>query len=84
VTIHFPPAHPGVRVLRIERCVCVNVTFAEMKEAVRAEGLDVEGLERKYGCCRGCGLCAPYVRRMMRTGETCFGEILSERDEPVR
>lgn len=69
--------------LQIERCVCVNVSFAELLESSRAEGLDQEGLERRFGCCRGCGLCAPYVRRMLRTGETCFNELLSDRDEPA-
>ena len=69
--------------LRIERCVCVNVSFEEMLESSRAERLDQEGLERRFGRCRGCGLCTPYVRRMLRTGETCFGEILSDRDEPA-
>ena len=68
--------------LQIDRCVCVNVTFAEMREVSRAEGLGLDGLERRYGCCRGCGLCSPYVRRMLRTGETSFREILSDRDEP--
>lgn len=70
--------------LRIDRCVCVNVSFEEMLEASRAEGLDRDGLEHRFGCCRGCGLCGPYVRRMLRTGETCFREILSDRDEPAR
>ncbi len=69
--------------LRIERCVCVNVSFEEMLETSRAERLDQDGLERRFGCCRGCGLCAPYVRRMLRTGETCFGEILRDGDEPA-
>jgi bacterioferritin-associated ferredoxin len=25
-----------------------------------------------------CGLCRPYLRRMLRTGETAFYELLSE------
>lgn len=70
--------------LHVERCVCVNVSFAELREASLADGLDAEGLERRFGCCRGCGLCAPYVRRMLRTGETSFDVLLSDRDEPAR
>jgi len=69
--------------LRIDRCVCVNVTFAELKETAEAEGLDAAALGRRYGCGLGCGLCSPYVRRMVRTGETVFREVLTERDEPA-
>ena len=33
---------------------------------------------RETGCGATCGLCRPYLRRMLATGETVFHEILSE------
>jgi len=33
---------------------------------------------RETGCGAQCGLCRPYLRRMLETGETVFAEILTE------
>ena len=35
-------------------------------------------LIRETGCGAGCGLCRPYLRRMLATGETVFRELLTE------
>jgi bacterioferritin-associated ferredoxin len=37
-------------------------------------------LVRETGCGGQCGLCRPYLRRMLETGETIFRELL--REEP--
>lgn len=36
---------------------------------------------RETECGAGCGLCRPYIRRMLETGETVFTEILVEEEQ---
>jgi len=56
----------------VDRCVCQNVTFAELKEIALRVGNDLDRLIRETGCCDACGMCRPYVERMLQTGETVF------------
>jgi NAD(P)H-nitrite reductase large subunit len=39
-------------------------------------------IARRYGCGSCCGLCRPYIERMLETGETVFHDVLhpTERD----
>jgi NAD(P)H-nitrite reductase large subunit len=53
----------------VKQCVCFDKTFAELK-ASGAASLD-EIIER-FHCSTGCGLCRPYIQRMLATGETEF------------
>ena len=69
--------------MRIDRCICHKATFAEMREWRAANpGAGFEELKRRFRCGTGCGLCAPYVRRMLRTGTVVFHQVITERDEP--
>ena len=68
--------------MRIDRCVCMERTFAEAVELSRGEGLSLAQIETRLGCGTGCGLCRPYLRRALRTGQTIFHEIVQEQDEP--
>ena len=52
--------------------------FAEILRLARAESWDLEKTARATGCGAACGLCRPYLRRMLATGETEFREILVE------
>jgi bacterioferritin-associated ferredoxin len=45
-----------------------------------ASGWDLADLVRHTGCGAQCGLCRPYLSRMLRTGETEFYEILTADD----
>lgn len=68
--------------MRVDRCVCFNVPFAELAaEAAETGASSVEALQahRRFG--QKCGLCRPYVRRMLRTGETVFHEVVT--DDPA-
>lgn len=56
--------------MHVDRCICHEKTLAELKAMAQAEGLDAEGLRRRTGCGSSCGLCFPYVRLMLATGET--------------
>ena len=52
----------------IRRCVCADVSFEELaRNGVRS----IEEAEA-WGCGVNCGLCRPYLERMVETGETAF------------
>lgn len=68
------PATP----LRIDRCVCLDRTFAELLPLAQESSWGLEELATATGCSRRCGLCRPYLRRMLETGETVFREVLVE------
>ena len=71
--------------MTIERCYCFGKTFAHLKAVADVCGADsVEALQGCVTFGQQCRLCHPYVRRMLRTGETTFHEIVTEADEPVR
>lgn len=55
---------------RVDRCVCVGRPFAELLGLADKHGYSFEQLCQKTGCCRGCGFCAPYVKRVLLTRET--------------
>lgn len=64
----------------VSMCLCRGVPFAELLPRARAAGWDLDTLMRETGCGAQCGLCRPYLRRMLVTGETTFHELLW--DEP--
>jgi len=65
--------------MNIDRCICTGITFAAALTKARAEGWGLEELKRELGVSANCGLCRPYLRRALTTGETVFHEILTER-----
>ena len=60
------------------RCICRNIAFADLLPRARAGGWTLTELIRETGCGGQCGLCRPYLRRMLATGETEFHELLVE------
>jgi len=64
--------------VEITRCLCRGVAFAQLLPLARREGWNLDELMRRTGCGNGCGLCRPYLRRMLATGETVFRELLWE------
>lgn len=65
--------------MRIDRCLCVGVTFEALKQrADESECTTVTELRSIAEFGTGCGLCRPYVREMLRTGETVFHRIITE------
>jgi len=59
-------------------CVCRRIAFEELLPRARAGGWTLADVMRETGCGAGCGLCRPYLRRMLATGETAFSELLWE------
>lgn len=69
--------------LHIDRCFCYSTTFAELHAVADATGAaTVAELQDHATFGHNCKLCHPYARRMLRTGETVFREIVTARDEP--
>ena len=65
--------------MTIDRCACYNVSFATLKAEARASGAEtISALQEEIDFGRDCGRCHPYIRRMLRTGETAFSEIIGE------
>ncbi len=63
----------------VDRCVCAEVRFSELLALRAAEGLSLEQLRARTGCCSGCGTCEPYVRLALVTGRAVF-PVLSRRE----
>ncbi|MEM1055669.1 MAG: (2Fe-2S)-binding protein [Bacteroidota bacterium] len=69
--------------MTIDRCLCYNTSFADMAEEAACSGAaTIPDLQDEIVFGHGCTLCHPYVRRMLRTGETVFHEIVTEESEP--
>jgi bacterioferritin-associated ferredoxin len=60
----------------VDRCICRSRLFADLLPEARIRGWDLAALMAATGCGAQCGLCRPYLRRMLETGETVFHELL--------
>jgi len=52
----------------VDRCVCHNVSFAELLRLHRETGADVARLQTVTKCGTSCGMCVPYIRVVLTTG----------------
>jgi bacterioferritin-associated ferredoxin len=52
--------------------------FGELLPLARARSWELADLIRETGCGDECGLCRPYLRRMLATGETIFHAIVED------
>lgn len=62
----------------VSRCICRDLAFSELLPRARAAGWSLHDLMSETGAGAQCGLCRPYLRRMLRTGETAFHQLLTE------
>ena len=62
----------------ITLCVCQRRPFAELLPLAQDNGWTLDDIARETGCGASCGLCRPYLRRMLATGETVFREVFTE------
>lgn len=69
---------PGIR---IDRCICRNLRFADLLAEARVREWSFEALRRETGAGNQCGLCRPYLRRMLADGTTVFHELLEPSEE---
>ncbi|MBB6430113.1 (2Fe-2S)-binding protein [Algisphaera agarilytica] len=68
--------------MKIDRCICTQRTFCDLIDTARAEGLSLPQLVEQTSASACCTMCGPYLRRAYRTGQTTFGYLLSQDDEP--
>ena len=66
----------------IDRCICHNISFKELRRLATERDLSLPELSRLTGCCTGCGLCKPYVRSTLITGQTSFPADAPPPDPP--
>lgn len=67
--------------MTIDRCYCYQTTFDTLKAMADETGADsVEDLQAHVTFGENCQLCHPYVRRMLKTGETVFHEVIEPED----
>ncbi len=64
--------------ISITRCICQGREFADLLPLARQHNWDLAALMEHTGCGAQCGLCRPYLRRMLKTGRTEFNEIITE------
>jgi bacterioferritin-associated ferredoxin len=68
----------------ISRCVCHEVSFRELHVEAERRGLrTIEELRTVQDFAGNCRMCVPYVRKMLRTGETSFDVADAGDPEPV-
>ena len=60
----------------VSRCICRGVPFDALLPRARASNWSLTDLIAETGCGGQCGLCRPYLREMLRTGQTAFTELL--------
>ena len=63
----------------VDRCVCFNRTFVELKAVAASTGahtLELLQEETQFGL--ACRICNPYVRCMLRTGQTVFTSQMND------
>jgi len=65
--------------IEIDRCICFGVRFVELKLAHAERPRSVDELTAEFGCGSCCGLCRPYIERMLETGETVFHQVITQR-----
>jgi bacterioferritin-associated ferredoxin len=65
----------------VDRCICTGVTFEAALAVARARSFDnVRDLRSASALGSGCGLCIPYMQRVLITGQADQPVL----DEPAR
>lgn len=58
---------------KVNRCICSNISFEKIKSVAEERGLStVKELQQHQICACDCMLCAPYIKKMLKLGETEF------------
>ena len=66
----------------IDRCYCYQQRFSTLKRIAEETGADsVESLQSHVQFGENCRLCHPYVRRMLKTGQTVFHDVIDPETE---
>lgn len=67
--------------MRIDRCVCRNVTFKDaLKTSVETSSYTIEELQKHINICDCCNMCKPYIKKVLETKITVFDNIIQKND----
>jgi bacterioferritin-associated ferredoxin len=58
----------------------MRTPFQQLLPLARRNDWRLDELMRQTGCGAQCGLCRPYLRRMLLTGEVVFHELIEDRE----
>lgn len=59
--------------MSVNRCICHDISFAEIREIADRENLStIEELRKENICSISCKLCEPYIKEMLKSGRTSF------------
>jgi len=59
--------------MTINRCICFNTKFEDLKKILDESKLKtIAELQEKEDFGFACGMCIPYIVKMIKTGETSF------------
>lgn len=57
----------------VDQCICHEITFEEIKIIVKEKGYtSIEEIQEAGISSTNCKMCEPYIREMLKTGETSF------------
>jgi len=70
------PAMRGSFPVTIDRCVCQRTLFSALLPEARASNWALDELVCATGCGDQCGMCLPYLRRMLCDGVTVFHRVI--------
>lgn len=60
----------------VDRCVCSNVMFIDIKKVIDMKGItSIENLRKNIRFGKNCELCLPYVKLIFKTGKTEFEPV---------
>lgn len=60
----------------IDRCVCQRTLFSDLLSLAKASQWTLDELMHATGCGDQCGMCLPYLRRMLDDGTTVFHRVI--------
>jgi len=67
----------------VRQCCCYPYSFGEIKQLAEEHNWQtVDQIGDALGCGTGCGICRPYLARLLGTGETAFAIMTEEVIEP--
>lgn len=65
--------------IRVDACLCYKKSFTQILEHARQnKTLSLTELQQEIDFGKKCGLCLPYIRRALETGETVFFQLISD------
>jgi len=66
----------------VDRCVCFDKSFSVLKEIMIENKITTfEGLRQRIQFSDNCKLCTPYVKLMIKTGQTEFAPMQFREEE---